>query len=74
MTFGCEMNDRIRLILRENTVHTGAVADVHLLERVGWLSSERIQRAKIGRVCKLVDVDDGSPVSPAQGDGRPLNR
>jgi hypothetical protein len=63
VTFGCEMNCCIRFILRENTVHTRTVADVHLLERVGRLSSERIQRAKIGRVSKLVDVDDSNPMT-----------
>jgi hypothetical protein len=60
VTFGCEMNDRIWLVLPENSVHTRAVADVHLLERVGRLSGEGIQRAKIGGIGKLVNVDDGS--------------
>ena len=41
MTFCCEMDRCIRLILRENTFHIRTVADIHLLERVAGLSGER---------------------------------
>src|ERR1700704_5672154 len=58
VTFGGEMNCCIRLILRESTVHPRTVADVHLLERVGRLSGEGIERAKISSVSKPVDVHD----------------
>jgi hypothetical protein len=56
------MNRRIRLVFRKNAVHVGAVADVHLLERISWLCGQGIQRAKVGRVSELVDIDDGHPV------------
>ena len=57
------MNNCIRLVIREDTLHARTVADVHLLECVGRLSSELVQRMKVGRISELVDIDDGAPVS-----------
>ena len=58
VAFGGEMHHRVGRVPLEDVVHRRAVADVGADEAVARAARNRLERAEIGGVGQLVDVDD----------------
>jgi hypothetical protein len=58
MAFGGEMHDRVGLVLGENPVHRGAVADIGLLEGVAGRVGHLGHVVEAGGIGQRIEVDD----------------
>jgi hypothetical protein len=52
------MHHGIRPVLRENTVQSGAVADIRAFEEIARRSGRLTQRSGVSGIGQLVHVDD----------------
>ena len=53
-----QVHDDVGCVRAKHPVHGLTIADIGLDEGVAWTVGNRLQRAQIGRVGQLVDVDD----------------
>jgi hypothetical protein len=58
MAFRREMQHGGGPVFRQHRIHRGTIADVMTLEGVARVARDRVERARIGRIGELVDVDD----------------
>jgi hypothetical protein len=68
MTFGCEIQDCARMVLRKQTQYLFVIAYVALNEYVPWIAIQAAQVFEIAGVCELVEVDDrlARPFKPVE--------
>ena len=60
VAFRCEIDDGVRLMVGQQPLHQGAVADVAVNEPVSPVSSQRRQGFQVARVGQCIQVDDGA--------------
>ena len=58
MTFGCEMDDAIYLVVLHQLQHQVEIADIALYEGIVWLVLDVLKVSQVTSVSQLVEVDD----------------
>ena len=73
MALGCEMQDGARLVAIEQPIEKRWVADVALLEMVGWKPLDGNQVLQVAGIGELVEIDDRSVYErePVENEIRP---
>src|SRR5690625_4845324 len=56
MRLGCQMHDRIRLMLLKHTLDLGTVSNIHFLEGITWTRLDFSQRQEVSSISELVDI------------------